>query len=129
MLKIAPGGLTPLNLDQANGLEIGDFVLAIGNPLGLGLTATFGIVSATHLSYPGIGNMDLIATDALIQHGNSGGPLLNLRGELIGINVAQGHQRCASGPFSRTRPGSCNPGSRGPRAFGAVPAELLASCF
>lgn len=89
MLKIAPGGLTPLNLDQANGLEIGDFVLAIGNPLGLGLTATFGIVSATHLSYPGIGNMDLIATDALIQHGNSGGPLLNLRGELIGINVAQ----------------------------------------
>lgn len=89
ILKVASGGLTSLKLDEANGLEVGDFVVAIGNPLGLGTTTTFGIVSAMHLSYRGIGNVDLIATDALIQPGNSGGPLLNLRGELVGINVAK----------------------------------------
>jgi serine protease Do len=81
VLKIASGGLISLPLDDTSGLEIGDFVLAIGNPLGLGQTTTFGIVRE-------IGSTDLIATDALIQQGNSGGPLLNLRGELVGINVA-----------------------------------------
>ncbi len=90
VLKIPAGGLTALDLgDAASEPEVGDFVVAIGNPLGRGHSTTFGIVSALHRSSPGIGNEDLIATDALLERGNSGGPLINTRGELIGINVAR----------------------------------------
>lgn len=89
VLRIASSHLTAVGLGDSRGVEVGDFVLAFGNPLGGGQTATFGIVSALHRSCPGIGNTDLVVTDALIERGNSGGPLLNLRGELVGINVAR----------------------------------------
>jgi S1-C subfamily serine protease len=89
VLKITPSHLTAVGLGDAKAVEVGDFVLALGNPLGGGQTTTFGIVSALHRSCPGIENNDLVVTDALIERGNSGGPLLNLRGELIGIMVAR----------------------------------------
>ncbi|HLG85542.1 MAG TPA: trypsin-like peptidase domain-containing protein [Bradyrhizobium sp.] len=89
VLRITPSDLTAVGLGDAKGVEVGDFVLALGNPLGGGQTTTFGIVSALHRSCPGIDNSDLVVTDALIERGNSGGPLLNLRGELVGIMVAR----------------------------------------
>ena len=68
---------------------MGDFVVAIGNPFGLGQTVTSGIISALARSGLGItGYEDLIQTDASINPGNSGGALVNLRGELVGINTA-----------------------------------------
>jgi len=89
VLRITPSQLTSVGFGDAKGVEVGDFVLALGNPLGGGQTTTFGIVSALHRACPGIENSDLIVTDALIERGNSGGPLFNLRGELIGIMVAR----------------------------------------
>jgi S1-C subfamily serine protease len=89
LLRIPPSNLTAVGLGDAKAVEVGDFVLALGNPLGGGQTTTFGIVSALHRSCPGIENSDLVVTDALIERGNSGGPLLNLRGELVGIMVAR----------------------------------------
>jgi S1-C subfamily serine protease len=97
LLRIAPGRLTALELGEATGVEVGDFIVAIGNPLGAGQSMTFGIVSALHRSCPGIGNTDLIVIDALIEKGNSGGPLVNLRGQLIGINVARAGDSNAAG--------------------------------
>ncbi|MGY3489011.1 serine protease Do [Bradyrhizobium sp. USDA 4011] len=84
-----PGGLKALPLGDSDTLEVGDFVLAIGNPFGLGQTVTSGLVSA--LGRTGLGKQgyeDFIQTDAAINPGNSGGALVNLRGELIGINSA-----------------------------------------
>ena len=89
VLRIAAGGLTGVSLGDASALEVGDFVLAIGSPLGLGQSATFGIVSALHRSSPGIKNAELIQIDASIDQGSSGGALINIRGELVGINVAR----------------------------------------
>ncbi len=89
VLKIEPQNLTALRLGDSDALNVGDFVLAIGNPFGLGQTVTSGIVSA--LGRTGInldGYEDFIQTDAPINPGNSGGALINLRGELIGINTA-----------------------------------------
>jgi serine protease Do len=81
--------LKPLPLGDSDKLEVGDFVVAIGNPFGLGQTVTSGIVSALGRSGLGIeGYEDFIQTDASINPGNSGGALVNLRGELIGINTA-----------------------------------------
>lgn len=72
--------------------EVGSFVLAIGNPLGFESSVTFGIVSGLHRSIPSGGTnpalVDLVQTDAAISPGNSGGALVNLEGEVIGINVA-----------------------------------------
>jgi serine protease Do len=82
-------GLKAITIGDSDGLEVGDFVLAIGNPFGLGQTVTSGIVSA--LGRTGIGKEgfeDFIQTDASINPGNSGGPLINLRGQLVGINTA-----------------------------------------
>ncbi|NIM71720.1 MAG: Do family serine endopeptidase [Gammaproteobacteria bacterium] len=87
LLKVAPEGLTALELGDSDALEVGDFVVAIGNPFGLGQTVTSGIVSA--LGRTGLnvhGYEDFIQTDASINPGNSGGALINLKGELIGIN-------------------------------------------
>jgi Do/DeqQ family serine protease len=87
LLKVTPDGLTALELGDSDALEVGDFVVAIGNPFGLGQTVTSGIVSA--LGRTGLnvhGYEDFIQTDASINPGNSGGALVNLRGELIGIN-------------------------------------------
>lgn len=97
LLKIAPGGLTSLSLGDANDLEIGDFLLLIGNPLGQGQSTTFGIVSALHRSSPGIKNSDLIATDALVERGDSGGPLINVRGEVVGISIAHSNSSESGG--------------------------------
>jgi len=80
--------LLPLPLGDSDKLEVGDWVVAIGNPFGLGNTVTAGIVSAKY-RHIGTGAYDnFIQTDASINPGNSGGPLLNTRGEVIGINTA-----------------------------------------
>jgi serine protease Do len=84
-----PSGLTALPLGDSDRLEVGDFVIAIGNPFGLGQTVTSGIVSALGRTGLGIeGYEDFIQTDASINPGNSGGALIDLRGRLIGINTA-----------------------------------------
>ncbi len=82
-------GLTALPFGNSDQLQVGDFVLAIGNPFGLGQTVTSGIVSALGRSGLGIeGYEDFIQTDASINPGNSGGALVDLHGQLIGINTA-----------------------------------------
>jgi serine protease Do/serine protease DegQ len=89
VLKIEPDNLKALRLGDSDALNVGDYVLAIGNPFGIGQTVTSGIVSAlgrTGLSIEGY--EDFIQTDAAINPGNSGGALVNLKGELIGINSA-----------------------------------------
>ena len=87
LLKVPPEGLTEVTLGDSDALEVGDFVIAIGNPFGLGQTVTSGIVSALGRTGLNIqGYEDFIQTDASINPGNSGGALVNLKGELIGIN-------------------------------------------
>src|SRR5690606_15540101 len=89
VLKIEPKNLTALTLTNGDTAEVGDFVIAIGNPFGLGQTVTTGVVSALGRTGLGIeGYENFIQTDASINPGNSGGALVNLRGELIGINTA-----------------------------------------
>jgi hypothetical protein len=81
--------LSALTLADSDKLRVGDFVVAVGNPFGLGQTVTSGIVSALGRTGLGIeGYEDFIQTDASINPGNSGGALVNLRGELVGINTA-----------------------------------------
>jgi serine protease Do len=89
-LKNPPKDLPTVVLGSSDALRQGDFVLALGSPLGLRDTATLGIVSAKHRSgiNPGGTYDDFIQTDAAINPGNSGGPLFNLRGEVVGINTA-----------------------------------------
>src|SRR5579864_683327 len=89
VLRVKPDGLTQIPLGDSARVEVGDFVVAIGNPFGLQHTVTSGIISG--LSRSGInpdGYEDFIQTDASINPGNSGGALVNLKGELIGINTA-----------------------------------------
>lgn len=84
-----PSKLTQIVIADSDKLRVGDFAVAVGNPFGLGQTATSGIVSAlgrSGLNLEGLENF--IQTDASINRGNSGGALLNLNGELIGINTA-----------------------------------------
>ena len=89
VIKIPAQGLTAIDLGNSDRLRVGDFVVAIGNPFGLGQTVTSGIVSALGRSGLGIEDYeDFIQTDASINQGNSGGALVNLRGELIGVNTA-----------------------------------------
>jgi len=88
-LQGTKGNLKAIALGDSDRLEVGDFVIAIGNPFGLGQTVTSGIVSA--LGRTGLGKQgyeDFIQTDASINPGNSGGALVNLRGQLVGINTA-----------------------------------------
>jgi serine protease DegQ len=88
LLRIEASGLKALPFGDSDALRVGDFVLAIGNPFGLGQTVTGGMVSA--LDRTGLtdeGYEDFIQTDAAINPGNSGGALVNLQGELIGINT------------------------------------------
>ena len=73
---------------NSENLEVGEWVLAIGNPFGLGHTVTAGIVSAKGRIIGAGPYDDFIQTDASINPGNSGGPLFNMRGEVIGINTA-----------------------------------------
>ena len=89
VLQIEARDLTALKFGDSDQLNVGDYVIAIGNPFGIGQTVTSGIVSAlgrTGLSVEGY--EDFIQTDASINPGNSGGALVNLRGELVGINSA-----------------------------------------
>jgi serine protease DegQ len=92
-----PASGTPLQaipLTDSGALEVGDFVVAVGNPFGVGQTVTSGIVSAVGRSnLPGVGYQNFIQTDASINPGNSGGALVNLRGELVGINTASFNPR------------------------------------
>lgn len=89
LLKIDAKNLTSVKLANSDKLRVGDFVIAIGNPFGLSQTVTSGIVSALGRSGLNIGGLeDFIQTDAAINRGNSGGALVNLHGELVGINTA-----------------------------------------
>ncbi len=89
VLKINASGLPAMTLGDSSQIEIGDIVLAIGDPLGIGETVTMGIVSAKGRGGLGIETYeDFIQTDAAINPGNSGGALINARGECIGINTA-----------------------------------------
>ncbi len=89
VIQVQAKNLQDLPLGDSEKLRVGDFVIAVGNPFGLGQTVTSGIVSALGRKGLGIkGYEDFIQTDASINPGNSGGALVNLRGELIGINTA-----------------------------------------
>ncbi len=89
VLEVKPGHLADIPLADSSDVEVGDFVVAIGNPFGLQNTVTFGIVSGLGRSdISADGYEDFIQTDASINPGNSGGALVDLRGELIGINTA-----------------------------------------
>jgi len=89
ILEIEANNLSEVPIANSDKVEVGDFVVAIGNPFGLGQTVTTGIVSAIGRSGLGIeGYENFIQTDASINPGNSGGALVNLRGELVGINTA-----------------------------------------
>ena len=89
ILKIEAKNLSAVNIAGSDNSEVGDFVVAVGNPFGLGQTVTTGVVSALGRSGLGLeGYENFIQTDASINPGNSGGALLNLRGELVGINTA-----------------------------------------
>lgn len=89
LLQIPAENLTAVPIGDSSRLQVGDFVLAIGNPFGLGQTVTSGIVSALGRTGLGIeGYEDFIQTDASINPGNSGGALVDLQGQLIGINTA-----------------------------------------
>jgi serine protease DegS len=89
LLKVDMSGLNPIQLGRSDDLKVGDVVLAIGDPYGVGQTVTQGIVSAMGRSQLGLSTFEnFIQTDAAINPGNSGGALVNARGELVGINTA-----------------------------------------
>jgi S1-C subfamily serine protease len=89
VLRIPSIRAPSLRFGNSDNLEVGDFVIAIGNPFGIGQTVTSGIVSAVgRMGIAGDSYGDLIQTDASINPGNSGGPLVNLGGEVVGINTA-----------------------------------------
>jgi serine protease Do len=90
VLKVDPKGkkLKALKFGDSNTMRIGDWVMAIGNPFGLGGTVTVGIISARNRDINAGPYDDFIQTDAAINRGNSGGPLFNMKGEVIGINTA-----------------------------------------
>lgn len=88
IVKIDATGLPAAKLGTSKNLRPGDWVIAIGSPMGLDHTVTMGIVSALNRSLSEVNEVQLIQTDAAINHGNSGGPLLNIHGEVIGINTA-----------------------------------------
>ncbi len=89
VIKISAKNLPAIKWGDSDKLQVGEFVLAFGNPYSLGHTVTMGIVSALGRANVGIADYeDFIQTDAAINPGNSGGPLVNIKGELVGINTA-----------------------------------------
>lgn len=89
ILKVDLKNLQPIKLGNSDGIRVGDIVLAIGNPFGVGQTVTHGIISAMHRTDLGISTFEnFIQTDAAINPGNSGGALIDIHGNLIGINNA-----------------------------------------
>ena len=112
VLRITPDNLTAMTVANSDRVRIGDTVIAIGNPFGLGQTVTAGIVSALGRSVNMEGYEEFIQTDATINPGNSGGALTNTQGELVGINTA----------------GLSPPGRQGNVGIGfAVPANMMAA--
>lgn len=94
VMRIPPQNLTAIALADSGALQVGDFVVAVGNPFGIGQTVTSGIVSAVGRSgLRGLGFQNFIQTDASINPGNSGGALVNLEGRLVGINTASFNPR------------------------------------
>ena len=94
LMRIPADGLSEVALADSGELQVGDFVVAVGNPFGIGQTVTSGIVSAVgRTGLAGVGFQDFIQTDASINPGNSGGALVNLHGELVGINTASFNPR------------------------------------
>ncbi len=94
LMRIPAEGLSEVTLADSSALQVGDFVVAVGNPFGIGQTVTSGIVSAVgRTGLAGLGFQDFIQTDASINPGNSGGALVNLQGELVGINTASFNPR------------------------------------
>jgi serine protease Do len=89
VLKLPKGSYKSAPLGDSDAIEVGEWVVAIGNPFGLGQSVTVGVVSAKGRANVGIADFeDFIQTDAAINPGNSGGPLINLDGEVVGINTA-----------------------------------------
>jgi len=88
VIKIQAADLPALELGDSDKMEVGDIVLAIGNPYGIGQTVTMGIISATGRATMGLSYEDFIQTDAAINPGNSGGALIDTEGQFIGINTA-----------------------------------------
>ena len=88
IIKVAAKDLPILDLGDSDKIRPGEWVIAIGNPYGFSNTVTAGIISATNRTIENLSKQNLIQTDAPINPGSSGGPLLNLNGEVIGINVA-----------------------------------------
>ena len=86
VLKIDAHDLPFVSLIAPQPLRVGEWVLAIGSPFGFESSVTVGVISATKRSLPGDGGVAFIQTDAAVNPGNSGGPLINMRGEVIGIN-------------------------------------------
>nr|WP_295768257.1 Do family serine endopeptidase [Rhodoferax sp.] len=86
VLKIEARDLPTVSLTASKPLRVGEWVMAIGSPFGFESTVTAGVVSATRRSLPGDGTVPFIQTDAAVNPGNSGGPLINMLGEVIGIN-------------------------------------------
>lgn len=86
LIQVEATGLPTVSIGDSDALEVGEWVLAIGSPFGLDFSATQGIISATGRQLPGERFVPFIQTDAAVNPGNSGGPLLNSRGEVIGIN-------------------------------------------
>lgn len=87
LLKIDLDNLRPIRLGDSDSVELGEWVVGIGNPYGIGQSIMIGIVSAQNRSIPGSGYPPLIQIDAAMNLGNSGGPLFNMNGEVIGINT------------------------------------------
>jgi serine protease Do len=107
VLKIEAKGLTPITLADSDKLEVGDVVLAVGNPFGVGQSVTLGIISALGRNYGILGREgyeDFIQTDAPINPGNSGGALVDVEGRLIGIN-----QSIVSGSYANAGVGFAIP--------------------
>ena len=88
VLQVSVANLTPLPLADSDAVRVGQVVLAIGNPFGLQETVTQGIISARGRRAMNDSDVEFLQTDAAVNEGNSGGPLLNLRGEIVGINTA-----------------------------------------
>lgn len=89
LLRVEPDHLRAISLDYTSAIDVGEPVLAVGNPGDWGQSVTLGIVSALHRSCPGIANGDLIQSDVRVSQGSSGGALVNLQGQLIGVVLAR----------------------------------------
>jgi serine protease Do len=87
LLQIDATGLQPVTMGNSEDVELGEWVVGVGNPYGIGQSLMMGIVSAKKRTIPGSGYPPLIQVDAAMNLGNSGGPLFNLRGEVIGVNT------------------------------------------